>query len=98
MTDGMRYEDLPKKDYSGKSKKSTAKIKNIKPKKVTNMSKEQYKRTKSAHKAEIGKLKAKRAQLARDIKRHKILIKQAKFVYKISKMKEKEYGGHNIRR
>lgn len=65
-----------KKPVTGIAKTSTPK-----KEKVTNMSKDQFKKTKSAHKAEIAKLK-------RDIKKHKLLIKQAKLVYKISKMKE----------
>ncbi len=81
--------DIPMKRYD-KKPKSTAptKIKTPKKVKVTNMSKDQFKKAKSAHKAEIAKIKAQRAKLKADIKKHKLLIKQAKLVYKLTKMKE----------
>ena len=44
------------------------------------MEKEEFKKTKSEHRAEIAKLK-------QDIKKHKLLIKQARIMYKLSKMK-----------
>lgn len=47
------------------------------------MNKEQFKKTTAAHKVEIAKLK-------QDIKKHKLLMKQAAIVYKISKMTTKE--------
>lgn len=59
-----------------------------KKEKVTDMNKEQLKKAKSTHKAEIAKIKAQRAKLKQDIKRHKMLMKQSKLAYKISKMKE----------
>lgn len=90
MSDGLDFEETPAKDYKKKPETGIAKTKTITPKKVTvsNMNKEQFKKTKSAHKAEIAKIKAHRAKLKNDIKKHKMLIKQAKLVYKISKMKE----------
>ena len=81
----MDFIEMPPKEY-GKKKpltgiaKSAAKS-TTKKTKVTNMNKDQFKKTKAAHKAEIAKLK-------RDIKRHKLLIKQAKIVYKVTQMKE----------
>ena len=45
------------------------------------MNKEQFIKTKSMHKVEIVKLK-------QDIKKHKLLIKQARIIYKLGKMKE----------
>lgn len=91
MTDGMEFIATPAKDYKKKKPVTgIAKTKTVTPKKVkiSNMSKDQFKKTKSAHKAEIAKIKAKRAELKQDIKKHKLLIKQAKLVYKLSKMKE----------
>lgn len=66
-------EQLPKPKTTKKGKKD--------------MSKDQFKKTKQTHKNEIAKLKAKRAAMKSDIKKHKMLIKQAKLVYKMSKMK-----------
>ncbi len=81
MSDTMDFIETPPKDYAKKAKSGVAKTKITKPKKVENMNKEQYKKTKAAHKVAIRKLK-------QDIKKHKMLIKQAKLVYKITKMKE----------
>ena len=44
------------------------------------MNKEQYKKAKAEHNAQIAKLK-------QDIQRHKLLNKQAKLTYKITQMK-----------
>lgn len=63
--------------------------KQSKQKVFTDMNKEQYHKAKALHKAEIAKIKLKRKQEKQDIKRHKMLIKQAKIVYKLTKMKEK---------
>lgn len=79
----MDFIETPVKKQPKPPKLGYAKTKTIKKEKVSNMSKEQFKQTKSAHKAEIAKLK-------QDIKKHKLLIKQAKLVYKISKMKEEQ--------
>lgn len=85
--------ETPAKSYTKKPVTGIARAKTPTPVKrkevkITNMNKEQFKKAKSAHKAEIAKLKAQRAKLKHDIKTHKMLIKQAKLVYKISKMKE----------
>jgi len=61
-------------------KKPKIKTTKIKETEIIDMDKQQYKKTVSAHKAEIAKEK-----LA--IKKHKILIKQAKLVYQMSKLK-----------
>lgn len=92
----MDFIETPAKEY-GKKKhatgiaksaaKSAAKSTTKKPK-VTNMNKDQFKKAKAAHKTEIAKIKAQRAKLKQDIKRHKLLIKQAKIVYKVTQMKE----------
>lgn len=87
MTDGMDFEEMPKKSYTRKPKTGLARHKTTKKAKVNNMSKDQFKKAKKAHKAEIARIKAQRAELKQDIKRHKLLIKQAKIVYKVSKMK-----------
>lgn len=50
-------------------------------KEKVNMNKEQYNKAKADHKAEIAKLK-------NNIKRHKLLMKQAKIAYKLGAMKE----------
>lgn len=62
-----------------------AKIK-TKKEKVTNMSKDQFKRTKSEHKKEIAKIKAQRKQLKGDMKTHRLLIRQARIVRKLTKV------------
>lgn len=93
MTDVMSdFLETPPKSYKKKPVTGIARAKTPTPKKakVTNMSKDQFKKAKAAHKAEIAKIKAKRAELKADIKRHKLLIKQAKIVYKLSTMKEKK--------
>ena len=51
----------------------------IKKEKI-DMDKQTFIKAKQAHKGEIAKLK-------QDIKKHKLLMKQAKIVYKLSKMK-----------
>lgn len=83
MTDGLDFEETPAKDYKKKPKTGATNIKTVTPKKAKaiNMSKDQFKKTKAAHKAEIQKLKF-------AIKKHKLLIKQAKIIYKLGKMKE----------
>lgn len=74
--DGMNYEDMPlfkdqpKKTGAKKMAKSTPKRKNT--------PKHDYKKTVGIHKSEIAKLK-------HQIKKHKLMIKQAKLTYKISK-------------
>ncbi len=82
--------ETPAKSYAKKPVKGIARAKTPTPKKVkaTNMNKNHFKKAKSVHKTEIAKLKAQRSQLKHDIKTHKMLIKQAKLVYKISKIKE----------
>lgn len=72
----MTYEETPitKRVVSQLPKPKTP----IKKEKI-DMNKEQYKKAKADHNAEIAKLK-------QDIQRHKLLKKQAKLTYKISKM------------
>lgn len=86
------FMDMPAKNYSSKSgqvrRTGAKKTKTVKKVKATNMDKEQYKKAKATHKDEIARLKALRAKCKRDIKTHKLLMKQAKIVYKLSKIKE----------
>lgn len=91
MSDTMGgFIDMPAKDYSGKPKKRhvAKQKKSIKKAKAKNMNKEEYKKAKAMHKDEIAKLKALRAKCRSDIKTHKLLIKQAKIVYKLNKIKD----------
>lgn len=74
-------------DINKELKKSDKKSKIKKLKVEKNMDKEKFKKTVQAHKDEIAKCKARRAGLKAEIKKHKLLIKQAKLVYKLSKMK-----------
>lgn len=78
----MTYEDRPsKKEQTALNKK-----KELNTMKQVNKSKkalETYKIAKSGHKAEIARLRADRRKLKNDIKRHKLLIKQAHTVYKL---------------
>jgi hypothetical protein len=44
------------------------------------VNKEAFNKAKAAHKAEIAKIKAQRSKLKQDIKKHNLLIKQAKIM------------------
>ncbi len=83
----MDFISTPRKSVVQRTVEQLPKPKTTKKGKTTNMSKDQFKKTKQTHKNEIAKLKAKRAAMKSDIKKHKMLIKQAKLVYKMSKMK-----------
>lgn len=74
--------ETPGKSYKPKPAAGIARIKRpkLEKAKITNMNKEQFKKARLANKAEIVKLK-------QSIKRHKLLIKQAKILYKLSQMK-----------
>lgn len=73
------------------------KTKTEKPKKeFTNVNKEEYHRAKAHHKKAIKRLRGEKRGLiaewfakSKSIKKHKMLKKQAKITYKLSKMKEK---------
>ena len=56
----------------------------------TDVNKDKFKKTRAAHTAEIEKIKAQRAKLKQDIKKHKLLIKQAKLCYKLDKLKKEK--------
>lgn len=74
--DAMKYEPTKKKQYN---KKPVIHIKITDGKGNTDMKPlNDYKETKKMHKLEI-------KQLKNDIHRHKLLIKQAKIMYKLSK-------------
>ncbi len=60
----------------------------IKKEKI-DMDKQTFIKAKAEHKDKIAKIKAQRKQLKADIKRHKLLMKQARITYKLSQMKEK---------
>ena len=75
----MEYIETPRKTI----KKPTTKKGKI------DMDKQTFIKAKAEHKDKIAKIKAQRKQLKSDIVRHKLLIKQSKIVYKLSKMKEK---------
>ena len=95
MIDNMEYEDFPPKNLAQKKAKkppvkATYTVNKKQPiskgtKKVNTMTKEQLKKTRTAHKTEIIKIKTQRAKLKADIKKHKLLMKQAKLVYKMAK-------------
>ena len=53
------------------------------------MDKQTFIKAKAEHKDKIAKIRAQRKQLKADIKRHKLLMKQARITYKLSQMKEK---------
>lgn len=74
--------ETPGKSYS-KPKIKTIKIKQEK----TDMNKDQFQKAKADHKASIAKIKLSRKQEKQDIKRHRMLIKQAKITYKLTQMK-----------
>jgi len=76
----MEYEKTPVIKPTGKHVKKII-VKDEEMKTTTNF-KETYKTAKAAHKAEIKELK-------REIKTHKLLIKQARTVYKLEKLSSK---------
>lgn len=69
----MTYEETPDKKYKQTKKKETSKM--SKPEKA----KEDYTKARATHKIAIKELKG-------SIKKHKLLMKQAKTVYKLSKL------------
>jgi len=76
MKKDIQFIEAPKKQYN---KKPTTHITVSNGKGKTDMKKpNNYKEAKSIHKAEIKKLK-------RDIRNHKLLIKQAKIIYQLTK-------------
>ena len=77
----MEYIETPRKTI--KKEKPTTKKGKI------DMDKQTFIKAKAEHKDKIAKIKAQRKQEKQDIKRHKMLIKQAKITYKLSQMKEK---------
>lgn len=90
MSDVMSdFIETPPKSYAKKPMTGIAAPPRPKTKKekIEIMSNDQFKKTKQAHKAEIAKLKITRKKIKQDIKRHKLLIKQAKIINKLSKMK-----------
>lgn len=60
----------------------------IKKEKI-DMDKQTFIKAKAEHRDKIAKIRAQRKQLKADIKRHKLLMKQARITYKLSQMKEK---------
>ena len=78
----MDYIETPRKTTKQPPKPTTKKEK-------IDMDKQTFIKAKAEHKDKIAKIKAQRKQLKTDIVRHKLLIKQAKLAYKLSKMKEK---------
>lgn len=67
-------------------KVTTAKA-NTKKKAKRDMNKDQLSKAKADHKAEIAKIKADIKAKKQDIKRHNLLLKQAKITYKLTQMK-----------
>ena len=78
----MDYIEIPRKTI-----KNTPKPK-IEKEKI-DMDKQTFIKAKAEYKDKIAKIKAQRKQLKADIKRYKLLMKQAKIAYELSKMKEK---------
>ena len=75
----MDYIETPRKTI----KKPTTKKEKI------DMDKQTFIKAKAEHRDKIAKIRAQRKQLKADIKRHKLLMKQARINYKLSQMKEK---------
>jgi len=75
------YIETPRQPITKATKKQIVKKGKI------DMKKEQFKKAKTAHRAEIVKVKEQRKKLKQDIKKHKLLIKQARIMYKLGKMK-----------
>ena len=78
----MDYIETPAKKYTQKPKPITKK-------EPIDMDKQTFIKAKAEHKDKIAKIKAQRKQLKADIKRHNLLMKQARITYKLSQMKEK---------
>lgn len=70
--------ETPPKQYKKTTKKAPAKTAGPEKDETKMDTKAQYKRVKQLHKREIKQAKA-------DIKKHKLLIKQARITYKLSK-------------
>ena len=79
----MDYIEIPAKKYTQISKPKPK----IEKEKI-DMDKQTFIKAKAEHKDKIAKINAQRKQLKADIKRHKLLMKQAKIAYRLSKMKE----------
>ncbi len=62
-------------------------IPKYKKEKITNMSKDQFKSAKKEHKGEIAKINQQIAKLKADKKAHRLLIRQARIMYKVTKVK-----------
>ena len=77
----MDYIEIPRKTTKQPPKPKIEKEK-------IDMDKQTFLKAKAEHKDKIAKIKAQRKQLKADIKRHKLLMKQAKIAYRLSKMKE----------
>lgn len=83
MGDALDFIEPDAKSYKPKHKigiERVGKLKKQTKDKAIKMDTNQFKKAKSAHNAEIAKLK-------QSIKRHKLLIKQAKIMYKLNQMK-----------
>ena len=78
----MDYIEIPRK-----TTKNTLKPK-IEKEKI-DMDKQTFIKAKAEHKDKIAKIKAQRKQLKSDIARHKLLMKQAKITYRLTKMQER---------
>ena len=78
----MDYIEIPRKTTKQPPKPITKK-------EPIDMDKQTFIKAKAEHKDKIAKFKAQRKQLKADIKRHKLLMKQARINYKLSQMKEK---------
>lgn len=77
-------------DYIETTRKTTKQPpkQTIKKEKI-DMDKQTFIKAKAEHRDKIAKIRAQRKQLKADIKRHNLLMKQAKIIYKLSQMKEK---------
>ena len=78
----MDYIETARKTIKNTPKQTTKKEK-------IDMDKQTFIKAKAEHKDKIAKIRAQRKQLKADIKRHKLLMKQARITYKLSQMKEK---------
>ena len=78
--------DMPAKKYKNVKIKGDSNMKVIKVNTKRSKAKEVYLKARTQHREALKKLRGEKKDLARDMKRHKLLIKQAKTIYKLESM------------
>lgn len=82
----MGYEETPAKKYNKMNIKGETKMQFIKVNTKASKAKEVFVKARAQHRDELKKLRAQRKALKHDMKRHKLLIKQARNTYKLERI------------